>query len=447
MDDVSSSTNADAPGALLLTGTDGDTTARSSSQVQAGLSRRWLVAGGLVICALAWVLFARPSNETPIEGTSEAAATDDAEDDTGDTSSDTDTEDEDEDEDENDTDTDIDIDDEDDSVTELDTDAESDSGPLDESDTEDQSGSSDEPSSAGPILGEETGLGLIVGGLDFAPLELVNLDTGETHDLGPRGSPVAMIENSLVLNSTDGALRILDLSVPDGETIDIEQNGQNWPTVLGVADGLFWVAFAGEEDDSILRAFDSNGEEQGTLDLGVDPFLFGWSGDRSLIYHSGGGIYESDGDGYRRVSPGFLRASGETVALVSECDDAMACELHWYDRATWDRLPFPAPQDTALTARAFVAGDDRWLVETSWMTQTTRVTDIETGDVVRESRSNSFPFAPVAISDDGRWLLDPMGSIETFIDLETGAEWEYQSPSGSTPTAIFVNLDDTIYGA
>ena len=416
-------------GTLLLDGPEAQS-AESVSEVQSGPSGRWLVIGVVGIIALLLGLFAWPQAESEVEGAAgDLAEESDAESDQDEA-------------------VDEDAVDEEEAV-------EVDDGPpseTDESETASPFQESIEPAdgatATGMNVGEETGLGLVVGSYNSSTIQLYDLDAGEAFRLPGGGMPVAVIDSTLVVERPTGRVAIVELLAPDQDLVTLEGGGtSSWAQFMGADDELLWVQYSGDDvDEEIIYGYDTDGEQRQTRELDIVPFLAGWTGDTSLVYNVAGGIYAETDDGYQRISTGSLVAVGENIALINECDDVLRCESRWVDRSSWDSLPYRAPDDAgSLNASYAILGSDRWLVETSWINGSTTVTDVTSGEVVREVSSFNGPFNEPAISDDGRWLFDPSGRSGVIVDLDSGTEWEQDVRLPDGATGVFVDLDETAF--
>ena len=398
--------------------------AEGSVQVErSGLLLRLVGAGlAVVVIGLAWSLFRQPTNEI-VPDRDEAAAEDEADEDT-------------------------DVDEDDRAETQ-----------VDRTTTTRRRSTTTRPDpattglvtapdgSAGVLLGEETGLTLIVS--DAGDIKLVDLDSGELRLFdGVRGIPAGVFGSTLVLDNADGGggPKLFDLARPEDELIRLV-TGPAFGQVAWIETDRVWV-FRDSESRSELVAFDAAGAEIEVRDLD-DDFVwgpFGQLGEGGLVNDVAGGLYRRQGDGFERVSSGYALATGVRLALVRECDEARRCQNLWYDTAAMEVIDLPAPQ--SLTTQGFlqIVGNDRWLVSFDWRAGRGELLDIATGASRREiDADNSFgPFGPqVVLSDDGRWLLEASDGDWVIVDLETDDEWPVVLPGNSWGPrgGILVELD------
>ncbi len=309
---------------------------------------------------------------------------------------------------------------------------------------------------AGPVVGEETGLWLVVGGYDYGnPVSLLHLDTGEVIETDADGAPLGMIGNSVVLAGQNGSLAVVDLvaAVDPDRGVEPVRIGSSdvWVNFARIRDDTIWASFSGPEDDDLtIRGFNVRGEQTEELDVGFAAFLFGWSGDADLLFDEAGGVYERTGAGFRRVSTGHLLAAGDSLALIRECDARLNCVSRWFSRSDWEPLRYPAPDVSPQSSQSEVVAD-RWLVQTAWGGSVT-ITEIRTGKTVREMAPNfNGPFEAPSLSDDGRWLFSsapdvPGGAGEPIVvDLDSGTEWELDLPRLHSSVAVFAELNDEVF--
>lgn len=312
---------------------------------------------------------------------------------------------------------------------------------------EDGDAADDDPT--GPVVGELTGLGLVIGSFEGGrSLELVVLDTGEIFELpNLRGRPVGRIGTTLIA-ADYGEVLALDLTTPDGEPETVVDFADGWIQMIEV-DGDLIRTIQDDESGSRLLALTVDGELVEEVDLSTSPFGFGrplTSAGGDIVQSGSGGVYRRTGDSYQRLSTGRIRAAGREIVLVEECDDRMRCESTWYEQRTWDPVGHPDPSLPA-DATGLVAGGDRWLLSTKWRTGQTRVIDIESGRSVRDIEGNRFfgygPTSP--ISDDGRWLVDRDGIDAVVVDLETGKGWPLEVSLLGESATLWIDVAGTTF--
>ncbi len=246
---------------ILLEGTTAPSSVDLQEQVRSGSSLPWVVAGGLVVGLLMWGLFRWPSSEPtaidgpPIDGASGQGpdpAVPDARapaDPGG------------EERDQN-------------WSTDLMLERRARIGDGDRPDESDDPGRSADGATGslvgdgGPLLGEQTGLGLVIGPARHrGPVEFLDLDTGRRHELaGITGSPVAMVGSVLVI-AQDGAVDVADLSQPEPKPRRIAGSPGRWTQVVGIDDGAIVVFEGGAGGVDALRAYSVDGTLVDELDV------------------------------------------------------------------------------------------------------------------------------------------------------------------------------------
>ncbi|MEM9651276.1 MAG: hypothetical protein AAGA65_04215 [Actinomycetota bacterium] len=297
-----------------------------------------------------------------------------------------------------------------------------------------------EDGSSGPLLGEATGLGLIHVGRDFGRLGLLDLDTGVTHELAARGEPLGLLGSTLVTRASE-SVNLYPLDALDTAPAVIGGT-TGWVDVLSITEDRVW-ALDGSNLDSggwTVIGYDRNGEAVEAVDADLAFPFFGWDPRANYVQGEAGGIYRRLGDGFQRVSTGTLAAIGDRLALVRECDEGLSCGMVWYRADDWEQpLDLTAP-DVPVQSQVWLVADDRWLLVTSWILGTTNLYDVESGLLVRSlGPGGGGPFEnAVALSRDGRWLLDPGTTDAVIVDLDSGTEWPLDGfRAGAT---LFVDL-------
>lgn len=300
---------------------------------------------------------------------------------------------------------------------------------------------------AGPLLGEKTGLSLIVGGGN--ELVVTDLDTGELRFVDRvAGRPIGVFGSMVVLaGNNSGNLWLIDLERSDPEPVQLGQGAQ-WVDLAWVEDTRVWVresSFPGPEGrpEWQLVAYDATGTVVDSHP--VDDDQWGWTvpGPHSDLFHDpAGGLYRRDGGTYRRVSMGVALAVGDQLILVRECDRARQCLDRWYDVDTFDLVDLPPPPPYPdWSSMEVLGGDrgDRWLAAFDWVEDggVGRLIEIATGEVVRRfQRLDEFGNGPlVVVSADGRWLLERDDQTWHVVDLDNDTSWVIDVPARSTSRA------------
>jgi hypothetical protein len=295
--------------------------------------------------------------------------------------------------------------------------------------------------SPGVLLGEETGLSLVIGSVGVGELLVVDLDTGEVTSLGRiRGAPIGQVGTKLVLSGDNGRPSLFDLDDPEAEPIRLVPPG-SWGEVVRVTDDLVWM-FRERDGGTALVASDAAGREvdevEGAGDwLDLSRFFGSIGRPPDLISHPTGGLYRRQGGGYRRVASGRVLAVGDRLAVVEDCDEAMSCRGLWYDTETSELVGFPSPPPASTSGLFQLLGGDRWLLHADWRSGTTDLIEVATGRTVRELAPGAVlgPIGPlVTLSGDGRWLLTREDGGPIVVDLDSGTGWpiEVDRPSGDT---------------
>ncbi len=428
-------------GPLLLNPAQSSNSVESRSEVSSAFPLRWAVAGAIAVALAMWGLYAWPQaeNETAVGGqdlvdgdAENGAASADADDeddaDSQDRTSDT------TDRNNNDRSTTTESSDDEDTTT------------SDEEEADDEVTEEEEP--PGPLVGEPTGLGVVIGSFDSGgALRVVSLDTGETFELSQaRGRPIGMLDGQLVA-AHHGEIYLTDLALSEGERTSIVNFQSGWIDYVELVDDRIWTV-ANDEDSYRMVAYTADGELVDEIDMSAMTFGFGWpvaASASELVQNTAGGIYRRSDSGFDRLSTGRIRAHGRSMVLVDVCDDRMECRAEWRHIDDWSELDFPAPPST-VDSMSTVAGNDRWLMTTDWRHGTVSLVEIATGREVRSwSDRMMMGYGQSApISDDGRWLLDGSG-IATLVDLDNEREWPTEIRMSGDAVAVFIDLTETAY--
>ncbi len=303
-----------------------------------------------------------------------------------------------------------------------------------------------------PLLGEVTGFRLLIGRSYERPAVL-DLDTGQL-TLPPDGlpgfSPTMASGQWLVGRRND---RLVSVPAADLGAEPIELLAGEPQLYVDLAampprhDATAWVMTYSEASTYVLVDL-ATGDAIETVPAVGDPFnghawiVPGAPGDPYLATPSGGGIYESVGEGYRQVAEGRLIVADDRRVLVASCDERLTCRRQWLDRETWQPVDLFLPAEDVGDLR-FVNGTD-WLVEYRFqvdasppallnvVTGTRRALEIDPFDV------NG---GPPPISPDGRWLAADFGRDLVIIELETGVEHTIPNLDAQYATLLFTTAD------
>ncbi len=414
---------------MLLLNDAGSDTIETSSEVRSGFPVRWAVLGVLVVGGLMWGLYAWPQTiDSTGEATADALDADDGADD-DDPAADSQADDS----------TDQPVR----SATTNKTQSESDDAESD--DTEPDAEADEGPGE--PLVGELTGYALAVGSMDYGTLRLVSLDTGEQLEIrGISGQPIGMIGTTLVTASWE-RIYTVDLAVEKPSAEQIFGSSGSWVDGAYIDDGLIWTS-TGPFDGSERRLVGLSIEGEEVDSKEIDQYL-GLAGgtDTDLASSTGGGVYFRNGSEFERLSTGTLRAVGEELVLVDECDDRRRCNAVWYRRGDWESVDLPTPPEPGL-GWSTLEGGDRWLATYDYQLATMTLVEVATGEVARAVKNRDL-YGPnlVSISPDGRWLFEPpISASDGFVvDLETGNEWPVDVALRSDAAGLFINLSDTVF--
>ena len=282
-----------------------------------------------------------------------------------------------------------------------------------------------------PLLGEETGLLLVMTREGRTGLEILDLDTGELTELDrTQGDPIGAMGSKLVLISrSTGLARLLDLADPEADSIRLDAVSGGNAEVVEVTDDRIWT-LVDDGEGTKLAGLDATGAVVEELDFPViGPFNYGrWSVLRpsTLVYDPAGGLYRRAGDGFERVAEGQVLAAGERLAVIRQCDREFECRLQWYELRTSGQVGFPAPPPSDGDGFYTLLGGDRWLFHFDWRRGQGQLIEVATARPARTMDPQSFSGygAPISMSDDGRWLVDVVGGRTVIVDLDSGAEWD-----------------------
>lgn len=280
---------------------------------------------------------------------------------------------------------------------------------------------------AGPVLGEETGLMLVVGSVD-SDLRALNLDTGTVQWSATALYPRFVDGGRLVAVNNWGRwsrLPITDLASADTDGFDPVADFR--PVVHLVdesaSDGHAWARTPGREGRQVWRLVElASGRVIDVADVPADAYVpesdSGPLVGPSIVGSLGAGIFErTDDDEFVERHPGRLVAVGEGLLLVSTCDSSFTCQLSWLDRSNFGPVDLPPPD--VEPGDGFLVGGDSVLVveDRSTLIPVTRIVDVATGRTIRSAGETSLH--DVWISPDGRWLARPSGGELQIRDLQS----------------------------
>ena len=281
-----------------------------------------------------------------------------------------------------------------------------------------------------PLLGEVSGYQLFYGG--DAPLQRLDLDTGELSLFGLRAHPVLVTGPSLVLYQESGGLiGWVPLDDP-GEQV------QTWKRVLlaeGNPPGSLWLLDPAVDEqhpsgapvgigtwklvETTSNRMESTlpGDQWDEVTSAVhgDPALGGAVG----LFRPGpglssrpNGVHLMDGDGFRRLTDGRVLIGGTSgLLLTGTCGPEGPCDLSWFDLGTETGVERRLPTVRPRVAR--LAGGGAWVHSVGW-DGTSELLQLDTGRVIHNDWATERP----AISPDGRWLAHLADGAVVITDLE-----------------------------
>ncbi len=299
-----------------------------------------------------------------------------------------------------------------------------------------------------PLLGETTGLRMILGNVSERPTVL-DLDTGELIEAaGMQGAlePTLVSGDRLVGRDNDKLV-----AVPVGDLaaapVPLAPEGADWIDVVSSApraDGLLWIYTYDETQEVFLVDVATGAVIAGMPSPATDLALSNWlpgseSGAESILSHQSGGVYEARSDGFRLVADGRLVTGDDDRALTEMCDEFLRCDMQWFDRSTWKPIDLAVPAQRADSIN-FLGGSD-WLYLQQWnpdnqsqaLFNVVNGRSIELDSTIIDPYRNQGP----AISPDGRWLAYKSGVSLAIIDLATGNERTFDSINGLGAAMVF----------
>lgn len=278
----------------------------------------------------------------------------------------------------------------------------------------------------GPVLGQETGLSLMVGG-STTPFRVLDLDTGDLvvseTVMAPQflaGTQVIYVSDTM--SWSHAPLADLRSSTPD------DTNGVRFAPVGGPArvvpadDATVWLTWPrtdGGRDWQLIDLASSGVLRQVTTPAearipgGDDPFV-----GPEVVGSDAGGVFELLDDGtYRQVLDGLLVAVGSSEVLVRQCTSGLECETLWFARSSWERSDRPGPTADLISGR--LVASDRLLAGTvDRPALGAGLYDVATGEILRSL--GPAPVSDATVSPDGKWFVRRLlGRIEV-VEVASG---------------------------
>lgn len=277
----------------------------------------------------------------------------------------------------------------------------------------------------GPVLGEVTGLSLMVGGSN-TPLRMLDLDTGDLVVSETILSPQFLAGETLVYVSDTSTWSSIELDeLREGEPDDAA--GRTFaplgtaPLVVPADDDAVWLTWSRTDGGrdwqlialdtlDILRQVTTPAEAR--LPGGAQPFT-----GPEVVGSEAGGVFELQDDGtYAQVLDGVLVAVGPDEVLVRQCSPTLVCVARWFERSTWAATERPVPNADLSSGRLVADG----LLLAGSVPQPALgagLYDMETGEILRSL--GPAPLSGATVSPDGRWLVRRLlGRIEVVDVLD-----------------------------
>ncbi len=278
----------------------------------------------------------------------------------------------------------------------------------------------------GPILGQVSGLSLMVGGSNTT-FRILDLDTGDLVVSETVLSPQFMAGSTLIYVSDTMTWSSIPLDeVRPADPRDAEGRAFSplgaRARVVPADEQTVWLTWSrtdgGQEWQlidvdtlGVLREITTPVEVR--IPGGSEPFT-----GPEVVGSETGGVFELQADGtYVQVLDGVLIAVGAEEVLVRQCSPTLECALSWFSRSTWSRLDHPAPNADLATGR-LVAGGLLLAGSEAQPALGAGLYHTETGVILRSLGPASLSGATV--SPDGRWLVRRLlGRIEV-VDVLGG---------------------------
>ena len=278
----------------------------------------------------------------------------------------------------------------------------------------------------GPVLGQETGLSLVVGGSN-TPFRVLDLDTGDLVVSETILSPQFLAGSTLVYVSDTMTWSSIGLSELDGERPS-DDAGRSFsplgtsPLVVPADDDTVWLTWSrtdGGRDWQLidLESLDVLRQVSTPIEVripgGAEPF----SGPE-VVGSEAGGVFElRDDNTYEQVLDGVLIAVGATDVLVRQCSPTLECTARWFARDTWVVTDRPAPNADLANGR-LVAGGALLAGAVPQPALGAGLYDVESGQILRSL--GPAPLSGAVVSPDGRWLVRRLLGRVEVVDVLDG---------------------------
>lgn len=283
----------------------------------------------------------------------------------------------------------------------------------------------------GPVLEEETGLTLFLGG--DTPLTAIDLDSGDVTRYGVTAHPILVTGDDLVLYEEDAAIvgwvPLRDpgqqaLSWKRGRVAAGSEPGRLWvldpaadePHPAGVEVGFGrWELFETATSRRVLRM-------PGDLYPDIERFIEATPmvGGPFEAFRPGpwfstrrDGVYRAIEDGYTRVAGGRVLAVDDDAILIEQCTVDGFCDLGWVGVETGELFDRFLPEVRPRVARLVAGG--AWLHSVGWA-GTSELLELATGRRIEHDWLANRP----TISPDGHWLAHWSDTTLVLSDLRDG---------------------------
>ncbi len=270
---------------------------------------------------------------------------------------------------------------------------------------------------------QPAGSSLLVGG-EGSALQRIDLDTGRVVVYEHRGSPLAVGGGRLLLQvSGTTTWRSIDLDRNEAPSIELDvDSGIHLPAFVE-PDGSLWVVPYDGSSAALRRIDLETGRTVESIDLvGVGASLLAPQAmgepmaTPDLVNGRTGGLHRWTADGFEWVAPGRLLTTGQNLALVEECDEALRCRRRWIDTGTLETVDHPLPE--VERPWLSIVGDDGWLVATGPPDWATQIIDISTGRPI-DLETDGYQ-ARLTFSADGRFAAWPTFRGVEIMELASG---------------------------
>lgn len=300
----------------------------------------------------------------------------------------------------------------------------------------------------GPVLGQDTGLSLVVGGSN-TPFRVLDLDTGGRVVSETILSPQFVAGSTLIYVSDTATWSSIELSDLDGERPSDDAGRAFSPLgsaalVIPATDDTVWLTWSRTDGGRDWQLIDL--ESLGVLREvstplavripgGAEPF----SGPE-VVGSEAGGVFElQDDNTYEQVLDGVLIAVGTDAVLVRQCSATLDCTARWFSRDTWTMIE-QAPPDADLANGRLVAGGLLLAGAVPQPALGAGLYDVQSGQILRSL--GPAPLSGAVVSPDGRWLVRRLlGRVEVVNVLDGQSTVVLNLELGRGDSILWVETD------